>query len=199
MIKHKNSRMLLPQIHSFVSDALLDCESPVLILIGHESHALTVKSSLEQLNLPIHILLGDEMMKNGDDRNHIHLFQKRRGIFLIPPGQGGRGHEGVLEDILSSAPEESLVHVIHSDIDTLQRAKSLFGDDRPRRGMFGKCVKSNNQNVGLKLSLLSTCSGQQQQNEAEMDPWLNLLHEFEFVETLTSKVQSSSSSSTTWE
>jgi hypothetical protein len=193
---------MLPQIHSFVADTLLDCENPVFVFVGHESHLPMAKSSLEHLNLSMTtVLLGKDEMKTIDGNNHIHLFQKR-GVVLIPPGQGRRGHFGALEDIISLAPEKSLVHFIHSDISTLQRAKSLFGDDRPRLGMFGKCVNSKNNNVGLKLSLLSTCSSQPQQNEAEMDPWLNLLQEFEFVEALTSRVSSStrrSSSSSSWE
>mmetsp|Transcript_501 Transcript_501/g.861 ORF Transcript_501/g.861 Transcript_501/m.861 type:complete len:439 (+) Transcript_501:34-1350(+) len=191
--KERDKSQMLPQIHPFVSDTLLDCDHPIFILVGNECHLSTAKLSLEKLNLPICILLGDEMKNELGRTNDTHHVSQKRGIFLISPGQGERGHEGLLEDMMSSVPEGSLVHFIHSDIITLQKAKSLFGDDRPRRGMFGKCVKSTNKNVGLKLSLLSTCSGQQQQNEAEMDPWLNLMQEFDFIETLTSKVKSSGS------
>jgi len=180
---------MLPPIRPFVYDALLDCENPVFILVGDECHVPIAKSSMEQqLSLSIHrTLLGDEIQDSYKKNDHHDLFQKGRGgAILLSPRNGGQGHVGILKDILSIAPQKSLVHLIHSDISTLQTAKALFGDDRPRLGMFGKCVIS--PHVRFKLSLLSTCSGLKQQNEAEMDPWLNLLHEFELVEALTSKI-----------
>lgn len=184
--KEKNENAPHPQVFPFISDALLDCESPVFILVGDESHLLTAKSSLEHLPLPtLANNIPWKAEKNEEWKQNSELFSNRGGVNIVAPRKGDRGHEGVLEHILSTAPETSLVHFVHSDISTLQRAKRYFGDYRPRPGMFGKCAISS---ARLKLSLCSTCSGPQQQNVAEMDPWLNLIHEFELVEALTSKI-----------
>lgn len=67
----------------------------------------------------------------------------------------------------------------------LQHAKTFFGDNQPwTLGSFGKTAIENN--IFLKLSLPFRGVDPQQQNDAEMDLRLNLLHDFELVEALSS-------------
>lgn len=167
----------MPDVYPSILDALVDCSSPVYILVGDESHVPTAISSLTQHSIPVQSMTWDQ---------HDAIFlEKNSGITIIPPGEGGRGHEGVLQHILMSVEKGSSVHLIHSDVATLQQAKSLFGDNRPRPGMF---EKSGIVDAFLKLSLSTLNSGPQQQNDATMDPWLNLIDEFELVETLSARI-----------
>ena len=165
----------MPELYPSICEALIDCGSPVYVLVGGQSHVPTALSSLSQLSVPV-----DSM--DWDSENEPNT---NSGITIVPPGEGGRGHEGILQYILMSAPKESSVHVVHSDVSMLQRAKTLFGDNRPRAGCF---EKSGVADVMLKLSLPSMSSGPQQQNDAEMDPWLNVVDEFELVETLSARI-----------
>jgi len=164
-----------------MSDALLDCNCPVYILVGDESHVPIAMSSLSFLSIPMQSIHWNE-----ETNDYAHSKKgKEHGITIVPPGEGGRGHTGILQHILMSVPEDSSIHVIHSDVSTLQKAKALFGDNRPRPGMF---AKSAIEEASLKLSLPTMSSGPQQQNDAEMDPWLNLIDGFDIVETLSAQV-----------
>lgn len=163
-----------------MSDALLDCNCPVYILVGDESHVPVAKSSLSFLSIPIQSIHWND--ENNDDAHSKK--DNEHGITIVPPGEGGRGHTGVLQHILMTVPEDSSIHVIHSDLSTLQKAKTLFGDNRPRPGCFGKSAIAD---ASLKLSLPNSC-GPQQINEAIMDPWLNLINGFDIVETLSAQI-----------
>ncbi len=184
VIKHFLKGSLLghipkPQLYPSIADALFDCGSSVFILTGDESHIPTAAASLSQLNIPIESITCDQ------NDNGKKTFKTKPGITLLSSGEEGRGHEEVLQNVLLSVERGSLVHLIHSDVATLQQAKSFFGDNRPRPGMFGK---SDVGDASLKLSLCTFNSGPQQQNDATMDPWLNLIDEFELVEILSARI-----------
>ena len=192
----------LPVIYPSISEALMDCDSPVYILVGDESHVPTAIASLSHLSVPMEAMNWNEIddintidndvdndNDNEDDDDNEDATKRRRsgpGIIIVPPGEGGRGHGGILQHIVMSVKRGSSVHVIHSDISTLQQAKSLFGDNRPsRQGMF---ARSGIAAASLKLSLPAMSSGPQSQNYAEMDPWLNLIDEFELVEIISARI-----------
>jgi len=178
--KGANVHAHLPDLYPSIAEALLDCGSPVYILVGDKSHVPTAIASLSQLNVPI-----QTTSLGGDD---LQMFECNSGcITIVSPGDGGLGHEDVFQHILSSVNKGSSVHLVHSDVSTLQKAKSLFGDNRPRPGVFEVCTGSL-KNVSLKLSLSTLNSGPQQQNDAIMDPWLNLIDEFELVENLSARI-----------
>ena len=52
--------------------------------------------------------------------------------------------------------------------------------------MFAKCAIGDDQS--LKLSLGSYSAGVKEHNDAEMDPWLNLIDEFDIVESLSAQI-----------
>ena len=67
----------------------------------------------------------------------------------------------------------------------LLRADHIITKSPRTVGAFGK---SSRKDVELKLSLPIVGSGPQQQNTAEMDPWLNVIEEFDLVETMTARI-----------
>lgn len=170
----------LPIINPSISDAIIDCDCPVYILVGDESHVSSAIASMSELPLSI------QSMDWSDDESASLKNNQHDGVTIIPPNEGHTGHERILESILQSLDADSSMHVVHSDVRTLQKAKVLFGDNRPRSvGAFGE---SSRKGVELKLSLPTVGSGPQQQNTAEMDPWLNVIEEFDLVETMTARI-----------
>jgi len=178
----------LPEIYPAIAEALLDCNCPVYILVGDESHVPIALSSLSFLSIPMEAMQWDkDNMKSQEQEETNDSEQQKHHITIVPPGEGGRGHMGILQHIAMSSSPHSSIHVIHSDITTLQNGKSLFGDNRPvRSGMFARCAIGDDQS--LKLSLGSHSAGPKEQNDAEMDPWLNLIDEFDIVESLSAQI-----------
>ena len=166
----KEESELSPYLYPSIFEALLDCSSRVYVLVGDESHVPTAMSSLSNLSLPLKSMKCDELVNNSEC-----------GIIIVA---GAEGHTVALERIMM-LERGSSVHVIHSDVATLREAKTFFGDNRPRHGMF---EESESIDVSLKLSLSSMSTGPQQLNEATMDPWLNVIDEFELVETLSAQI-----------
>jgi len=168
----------IPKVYPLISEALLGCKTPVFILAGDKSHISTIISSLSQTNIPVQSI-------EWDNDESITLFCAKSGIIIVPPGEGGRGHQGILQQILISVNRGSFVNFIHSDVVTLKQTKRLFGDNRPNPGMFDK---AGFVDTFLKLSLYTVNSAPQQQNDAIMDPWLNVIDENDLVETLSFRI-----------
>ncbi len=87
--------------------------------------------------------------------------------------------------ILKDASEGSTLYVIDSSCKTLQDAKVLFGDNVPR-GQVGKAAYGVKQQ--LSLNLFETHASVSQHNDAEMDPWLNVLTQDEFAELVSARI-----------
>eukprot|EP00581_Thalassiosira_minuscula_P038242 CAMPEP_0184472072 /NCGR_PEP_ID=MMETSP0740-20130409/107771_1 /TAXON_ID=385413 /ORGANISM="Thalassiosira miniscula, Strain CCMP1093" /LENGTH=108 /DNA_ID=CAMNT_0026848635 /DNA_START=1 /DNA_END=327 /DNA_ORIENTATION=+ len=80
--------------------------------------------------------------------------------------------------------------VLHSSLDVLKRCKSFLGDDAPilKQG-FRKCtLPPSNMEVTLFLPEWSDNVHPSQQNDGEMDPWLNLVSEEQFLELISGRV-----------
>ena len=112
------------------------------------------------------------------DSIHDSLNQKRGGIYLISPEEGGQGHRGLLQDILLQAKPDTSIQVIHSVTEVLEGVKFLFGDNRPMPENNGYATSAFGQNVKLKLSVPTWAVdvAHSQLNKVEMDPWLTLVH-----------------------
>lgn len=178
-IEHEPS----PKLHSSMGEALLDCNGKVYILVGDASHLAIAKNTLAPLkNKVVKCMQWEE--SDDDDENECMDGE----VMLVPPAEGNRGHEGIVQHIIMSSNEESFIHVIHADITTLQKLKSLFGDNRPIAGMYESCAIKN---ASLKLSLPLQGTGPQQQNDAEMDPWLNIISDFDLAESMSAQIISS--------
>lgn len=117
----KGSRPL-PIVNPSISDAIVDCGCPVYILVGDESHVSSVIASMSGLPLSIQSMgWGDESSLKNNQYD---------GVTIVSPNERHLGHEGVLESIVQSLDADSSIHVVHSDVRTLQKAKVLFGDNR---------------------------------------------------------------------
>jgi len=103
-------------------------------------------------------------------------------------------HSEVIRDLIQEHPNGSLFYVVHSSLATLKKLKlTLFSDDSPRLfNGFGSCVKVEpSKESRVKLSLPTQWSdsfSHKQFNDAEMDPWLNVILEDELSELLSARI-----------
>jgi len=200
----------VPELRPYIVDALLDCTSPVTILVGDESHVPMAVSSLARYGIPVKTItrIDDDDDNDDDDDDDDEEGGSRFGVH---PGITIASSLYLRQITLRSAADggsSCYVHIVHSDVTALQRYKTLFGDNRPmmRYGMFGKIGilsqkstttmeedggtgDTTEQQGYLKLSLSKWAnSGPQQQNDAMMDPWLNLIDESELLEALSARI-----------
>ena len=164
------------QIHEVIVDAMKDSPASIFILVGHESHVSFVKSVLQQSGVHLHGVVTPSQVAS---------FATASGIYLLTPDADCKTHSQVIQTMLSDM-ESSIVHVLHSDIFTLNTLKPLL-NHVPRRGRFGDCtVGIDNQ---LKLTLPSWGTSLQAQNDAEMDAWLETCESpLELVDILSSRI-----------
>jgi hypothetical protein len=83
----------------------------------------------------------------------------------------------VFRQVLTSAPPHSTLHVIDGAWDNIRNAKILFGDYIPRGvGGIGKSAFGDEQHLSLHL-WTDRNSSLLQSNNAEMDPWTNVMNQ----------------------
>jgi len=167
-----------PHVYDIMIDALKDCPSSIFILVGHESHSPFVRSVLQQSGIQVHSIVKSSQAASLATLN---------GIYLLTPDDECKEHSQVIQTLLTDL-ESSMVHVLHSDIFTLNELKVLL-DHVPRRGAYTDCtVGKDNQ---LKLTLPSWGTSLQAQNGAEMDAWLSTCQSpLELVEILSTRILS---------
>ncbi|KAL3785771.1 hypothetical protein HJC23_007327 [Cyclotella cryptica] len=103
----------------------------------------------------------------------------------------------IIKDSNHNDMDETGIFVVHSSLDVLKECKSFLGEDRPimYRGMR-KCFlpsgpgDSSRTSVDLFLPEWADSLHPTQKNEAEMDPWLNIVTESQFLESITAKIVS---------
>ena len=67
--------------------------------------------------------------------------------------------------------------IIHNSLSLLRHLKILNGGDSPRlQGGYAK-IPNTSVEIGLFLPAWSDCTSPQQENDAIMDPWLNVMTE----------------------
>jgi hypothetical protein len=102
-------------------------------------------------------------------------------ISLVPSSE-----TRAIRQLLTNAPKDSTVYVVNSCWKTLQKAKSLFGDNVPRGGSLARAAIGNS--VKLSLNLPDWAGSHSQRNDAEMDPWTNLISEDQFTELVSARI-----------
>lgn len=123
---------ILPIVHENIFKWMEQCRKTLFfVMVGHESHLQVAKKSLEQTSISIEIISVDEV------QNILGQLKKSTNendgrIFLIAPGNGDRGHVGILQQIIMSANsnEATYVQFIHPIVETLKTSRVLYGDNR---------------------------------------------------------------------
>jgi len=170
----------LPVVNPIMKDILSQFKGRVYIMVGHKSHVPIAISSLANASIHVEVKQLDEIGDESTDDNCEGM------VFIVSPGNGCRGHVGILQQVLMSAENGSSIHMIHSVLKILEDAKMLFGDNRPIMGGFGKSAIGNNVNLKLSVSAWAECTGPKQQDDAlMMAPWLNVYDKSAFQVSLS--------------
>ena len=89
--------------------------------------------------------------------------------------------------------DETNIFVVHSSLDVLGQCKLFLDDDPPilSRGVR-KCFLPGSKTTSVNLLLPEWADNIHlaQKNDAEMDPWMNILTETQFLESITAKIVS---------
>jgi len=183
--------------YPFASDILGNKNINNVLLIGNEASLDFVLSSLEQL-------LGDTIQVSVTDSTRawekIKQQQEENGhslLIVVPDTDTEEPQSDLVQRIVGSAASEQdssnrNIYVTHGSLETLKKCKGLLGGDDPPILSNGlrKCIISNDSSKTSATLFLPSWSQNvhpTQLNEAEMDPWLNVISE-ELFEELTSAV-----------
>ena len=104
-------------------------------------------------------------------------------------------HSNIIRDLIQMHPNGSLFYVVHSSLTVLKRLKlTILSDDSPIGYSYTTsfpCVRLDQvQDSRMKLCLpqFSESVSHKQLNDAEMDPWLNVVGEDELSELLSARI-----------
>lgn len=181
----------------FASDILGNKNINNVLLIGNEAILDFVLSSLEQL-------LGDTVQVSVTDSTRawekIKQQQDEVGhslLIVVPDTATEEPQSDLIQSIVGSAASEHdsanrNIYVTHGSLETLKKCKAFLGGDDPPILSNGlrKCIITNDPSKTSATLFLPSWSQNvhpTQLNEAEMDPWLNVISE-ELFEELTSAV-----------
>lgn len=159
----------------------------VAICVGHACHIPMALESLSRLNTNVRVV---ESMED-------ELSMLDGGIVIVPPRHDRDSHREIVQRITEQVAASALgsregseadaievgptsVYLVHSSPGVLDDCKRrLLGDDRPR--LINGCLRTPLANGLVNISLLLPSWAQnvdkQHQNDAEMDPWLDVLSE----------------------
>ena len=175
----EKSDNFVPEINSVLSDMLTNCQTQVYVLVGHSSHIPFASSCLSKCLIPFSVMGPIEDLSHTSSSVHIVEIDKE--------------HSEVVQDLIQKHPNGSLMHVVHSSLTALKKLKeTLFSDDSPRLyNGFGSCVMTEGtteSRVKLCLPQWADSVSYKQFNDAEMDPWLNVITEDELSELLSARI-----------
>ena len=186
-----------------------------MLLLGHEAHLpialqhlamlgyyLDVESDLEDIpdltrslceghsNDPIMNVAVTTSDKAKEERlGHGQL------LVIVPDKQNDETHSDMIGRIVTDICKEDSdvtrnIFVTHSSIEVLKALKPYLGDDAPRlfQGLSKCTLPNSNTSVTLALPSWTDNVHPTQQNEAQMDPWLNLITEQQLVELISAKI-----------
>jgi len=190
-ILHKQQQFLIPPpSNPQITEALSVSKRKIFITLRHRSQIPIATSALSNLSLsfdvahdasePISTAFTSHTAQASNDKH-------TNNIFLVPPKDESESQAGIVRRIISKAHDDSSFFVIHSSLMTLNDLKHLFGDDRPCMiNGLGKCTSIDKS---IKMSLLMPTwadnTHPQQHNNAEMDPWMNIIGETDLSEMLS--------------
>ncbi|KAL7532090.1 hypothetical protein ACHAXR_004426 [Thalassiosira sp. AJA248-18] len=114
-------------------------------------------------------------------------------LLVIPDTQKEECHSNMIEkivtDIVSNSERDSnKIFVIHSSLEVLKQCKTFLGDDAPILSQgLRQCILPNTA-VTLFLPEWADNVHPTQQNDGEMDPWLNLVSEEQLLELISAQI-----------
>lgn len=115
-------------------------------------------------------------------------------LLVVPDTQKCETHSAMIEQIVTDFNDDSEddfrrnMFVIHSSLEVLKQCKSFLGDDAPiLSDGLRKCILPQT-NTAVNLFLPAWASNVPQQNDAEMDPWLNLVSEEQLLELISARI-----------
>ena len=161
----------LPVVNNVVCEALSQSMGHVIVIVSHESEVQILQRSL--IDTP----LGSYYSMPSSETS-----VKSQFALLL------NSDLKTVRQLLMEAPQDSTVHVVHSCWKTLQKAKSLFGDNIPRVGKFANADVGNCVKLSLNLADWADTANMCQHNDAVMDPWTTLMSEHEFAELVSARI-----------
>eukprot|EP00584_Thalassiosira_punctigera_P010818 CAMPEP_0172547274 /NCGR_PEP_ID=MMETSP1067-20121228/16849_1 /TAXON_ID=265564 ORGANISM="Thalassiosira punctigera, Strain Tpunct2005C2" /NCGR_SAMPLE_ID=MMETSP1067 /ASSEMBLY_ACC=CAM_ASM_000444 /LENGTH=519 /DNA_ID=CAMNT_0013334341 /DNA_START=177 /DNA_END=1736 /DNA_ORIENTATION=+ len=116
-------------------------------------------------------------------------------LVVVPNLENEESHSNMIERIVTdfNSNETELnrnVYVTHSSLEVLKQCKSFLGDDAPMLSQgLRKCILPHTKTaVTLFVPEWADNIHPSQQNDAEMDPWLNLVSEEQFLELISARI-----------
>lgn len=121
-------------------------------------------------------------------------------LLVVPDSSKGQTHSNMIEQIVNDfnrhadANSNRNVFVTHSSLEVLKRCKSFLGDDAPRlvQGQRTCSLPHTAMTVTLFFPRWADTVHPSQQNDAQMDPWLNLVGEDQLLELVSGRVVAAS-------
>jgi len=185
----------------------LDVESDLEFSVGGEIMAknLCLNSNTESdgWNMKVIVTSSDKA------RKHIMQQQEKDGkkdgssddikpslLLVVPNPQKEETHSNMIEQIVNDFNSNSETEfnrntfVIHSSLEVLKQCKLFLGDDAPilSQGLRKCILPHTNMAVTLFLPEWADNVHPSQQNDGEMDPWLNLVREEQVLELISARV-----------
>jgi len=178
-------------IHPCVKEALFDCRAQnVYILLSHIAYAKSALEILSDLHLQLTLIDDDtspsfdistSAPKNGS-------FHPNTGLTILA-NSGQATQVDLIESLMKQAPDGSNFFVVHSSAAVLHDAKNLLNGESPYTMKAARKTRIGNRiSMALFLPTWADCTDPKQYVNAEMDPWLTLIDETNFLELLSAKV-----------
>lgn len=166
--------------------------------VGHESDIAMAQKAIAAVGLSTSVLHFDEDLSTC--LNEHDASNNCTDIFLLA---APATHGSTYSDVLHKAPLGSTVYIFENSVSALEQGIFLFGDNIPRFGT-GMASTIIGRDILLSLNLPKwsstlakdppeTVNSQgdfAQQNQAMMNPWINLVTERDFSELLTARIVS---------
>lgn len=110
---------------------------------------------------------------------------------IIAPSAGEESELDILKSLLFDVDDCDVpkrVCIIHNSLSLLQRLKRMLGGDSPRLQEGYAKIPNTSVEIGLFLPAWSDCTSLQQENDATMDPWLNVMTQEDLDSLVESQV-----------
>lgn len=170
----------LPVVNPAIRDALLACAGNVYVTVGHSCDLPIAAATLEKS--------GIQVLDSSTD--------KAGTVSLVSHTSIQTDQTKSLEQIIGECvtKQDTTVFLVTSSWRSLQKARRLYSDDdMPRQmqnGIAKACVNNKNINLSLNLPLWADNTHPTQHNQAEMDPWINVMKEDDLTEILSARIVS---------
>ncbi|CAB9497600.1 expressed unknown protein [Seminavis robusta] len=181
----KEKQYKVPEMNKAILDALEHSCGNIIVTVGHESDMEMAKKTLSFMNIPLSTVTPD------NDSLRQSLDTSRENDESIKLLAVSTTHASIYRDVLRMAHFGSTVYIFESSWHALKQGISLFGDNIPRRGS-GMAETIIGKGINLSLNLPKWSSSVEgdinQQNEATMNAWTNLVEEIDCAELLSARI-----------